>query len=70
MIAITITPTPVSAGLPDAELDVIVWLQDGTSTLGGIDQSGWVDAGGMPFAQQGDRVVAWAPFPAAAMEAA
>jgi hypothetical protein len=61
--ALTITPTPVHERLPDADLDVIVFLEDGRSELGGIDETGWVDAGGMTFAHRGERVVAWTEFP-------
>lgn len=55
--------TPVAAGLPDADKDVIVFLADGSSELGAIDAMGWVDAGGMTFAHREERVVAWSEFP-------
>jgi hypothetical protein len=63
MLTITLSATPVADGLPDADTDVIVILEDGSSTLGAIDAEGWVDAGGMTFAHRGERVVAWAHFP-------
>jgi hypothetical protein len=53
----------VGEQLPDADLDVIVFLEDGTSTLGALDAEGWVDCGGMSFAHMGGRVTAWAHFP-------
>jgi hypothetical protein len=58
-----LTPHRVSDRLPDADLDVIVFLDDGTSTLGALDAKGWIDCVGTPFAELGERVVAWAEFP-------
>jgi len=43
--------------------DVIVWLEDGTSTLGAFADGEWIDATGMAFRHRGDVVRAWAPFP-------
>lgn len=70
MTPITITPIPVGERRPDAELDVIVFLEDGSSEMGGIDETGWVDAGGMTFAHRGERVIAWAEFPVLQLEVA
>jgi hypothetical protein len=61
-IQLTLSVTPVVDGLPDADLDVIVFLSDGTSTIGAIDGQ-WVDSAGTPFAFCDERVVAWAHFP-------
>jgi hypothetical protein len=62
-IQLTLSVTPVVDGLPDADTDVIVFLSDGTSTIGAIDADGWVDSAGTPFAFYDERVVAWAHFP-------
>lgn len=64
MLTLPLPITPVAAGLPDADFDVIVFLDDGETTLGALDETGWVDAGGMTFAHRGQRVVAWSDFPA------
>ena len=56
---------PVAEGLPDADIDVIVFLDTGESTLGALDATGWVDCTGMAFAEYPARVVAWADFPEA-----
>lgn len=64
MLTIAVCPIKVESGTPPVvDLDVIVWLDDGTSTLGAFYPDEWVDVVGQPFEHCGRHVVAWAPFP-------
>ena len=61
---LTVSVAPIDSGhLPEADLDVIVFLDNDTSTLGALDSEGWVDCNGLPFDVLGAHVVAWTPFP-------
>jgi hypothetical protein len=62
-IALSLQVHLVGDRLPEADTDVIVFLEGGDSTLGALDADGWVDCAGTQFSHLGERVVAWAAFP-------
>lgn len=56
----TTIPLPVHrTGYPDADLDVLIYLADGSSTLGAWLGEYWVDSLGMRV----DDVRGWSPLP-------
>jgi len=63
MIALSLEVHPVGERLPDADTDVIVFLEGGDATLGALVLEGWIDCAGTLFEHLGENVVAWAAFP-------
>lgn len=63
-ITITLTVTPVGAGLPDADTNVLMFFRDGSACEGFVDDTTdpplWRDVCADPMA---DEVVGWAPLP-------
>jgi hypothetical protein len=67
MTSITVTWTPVEESLPDAEMTVLMAIDNGETWTGYCDGHEWYDITGMPMdcSAPGARVTHWMDYPPA-----
>ena len=68
MIPTTITITPSAEPRPDVDTNVLLFLSDGTTCEGFLDDETWRDVTACPI--EGAEVVGWAPMPTWGTDAA